>query len=568
MRWVRALFLLSCAATVFGQVTTEQKLADFEYTAGIFAKRYGPYEWKRDVVKFDLLDLGPWLDRVRATRDDLEYFDVASEYVSKLNDAHSVFNLPSNFVARLNFAVDIYDGRLLVDSINRARLPAAEYPFIVGYELLSIDGEDASAILERYMRFNVAANPRSTRRLAAQMITTRPQQIVPNAPDAPEVSTVVFRRPDGTTEEHRIPWDKSGLPLTGVGRRFTPTPVADRVSSRQHAAEEVEAEEAPTYMKALERLQNCTVPHRAVLNFGAVTPVFVRALPANFVQRLPKTPADTFFSGSFEANGSKIGFIRIPNYSPPDQTAAIAAFRQEIAWFQENTDGLIVDQMRNPGGSVAYTNTLLSFLMISVWRSIPFEVRATSDWVVAISSALEQAKAQRAPQSIIDLYESIKGEIIAANRANRGRTRPISLDASIDRGPAIDSTGAAISYKKPVMILSDELSASGADCFAATIQDNGRGPLFGWRTMGAGGNVEGWTAGSYTEGVVAVTESLMVRKDSRVTGAFPYSPYIENVGVHPDIEVDYMTRENLMDNGKPYVDAMIAAMVDHIRRSR
>jgi hypothetical protein len=47
-----------------------------------------------------------------------------------------------------------------------------------------------------------------------------------------------------------------------------------------------------------------------------------------------------------------------------------------------------------------------------------------------ISSALEQAKAQGAPQNIIDLYQSIKDELITANRANRGRTTPIPWTTS------------------------------------------------------------------------------------------------------------------------------------------
>src|SRR5215813_9916811 len=132
----------------FGQFTTDQKTADFQQTAALYAKRYGPYEWKRDVIGFDLLNIAPWLTRITATKDDLDYYEVVSEYVSDLNDAHDVYELPSNFTARLNFGVDIYDDKLLVDSINRTRLPAAEFPFLIGYELVSIDGKDAKTLLQ------------------------------------------------------------------------------------------------------------------------------------------------------------------------------------------------------------------------------------------------------------------------------------------------------------------------------------------------------------------------------------------------------------------------------------
>ena len=37
-----------------------------------------------------------------------------------------------------------------------------------------------------------------------------------------------------------------------------------------------------------------------------------------------------------------------------------------------------------------------------------------------------------------------------------------------------------IAYDKPLIVLTDELSASAADAFAATMQDNARAPLLGW----------------------------------------------------------------------------------------
>jgi hypothetical protein len=564
------LALVLNTAPLSAQLTVDQKLADFQYMAGVYAKRYGPYEWKRDALKFDLLSISPWLERVRTTNTDLEYFDIASEYVSSLNDAHDVFELPSLFVARLNFSVDIYDGKLVVDFINRQRLPAEEYPFLSGYELVSIDGEDAMRILDRYVRYSIAANPRSTRRIAASMITTRPQQILPSAPNVPELSTVVFRQPDGQLETYRIPWAKAGLPLTGVGPRFTAAGIKVRSAAGDtDIADPPVATEVPEWQKVLARLQNCQLPNRAVLNFGATTPVFAASLPAGWVQRLGPNVGDPFFSGSFPAGGLKFGFIRIPSFSPADALSAIGAFEKEIAWFQANTDGLIVDEMRNPGGSVAYTSALLSYLMPATWRSIGFEVRATSDWIVAISSSVEQAKAQRAPQSIIDLLQQIKGELIEANHSERGRTKAIPLDdVTFDRAPAMDDDGNVIAYTKPLMLLVDEFSASAADLMAATIQDNARGPVLGWRTMGAGGNVEPWDAGSYSEAVITVTESLMVRKNPIATSEYPTSAYIENIGVRPDIEVDYMTRDNLIRRGQGFVDAFVGAMFEHIQRNR
>jgi C-terminal processing protease CtpA/Prc len=275
---------------------------------------------------------------------------------------------------------------------------------------------------------------------------------------------------------------------------------------------------------------------------------------------------DPFFSGVFGVGGHVYGFIRIPSFGPTNQTTALATFKSEIAYFQANTEGLVVDVTRNPGGSVYYLNQIVSYLMPAKWRSLAFEVRATSEWVDEISTAITSATAQGAPQSYIDQYNLIKNAILAANSAMRGRTAPIPLDdITIDRDPATDSKGNIIAYTKPILVLVDEFTASAGDAFAATIQDNARGPLFGWRTMGAGGNVEGWEAGTYSLGYTTVTESLMNRKANVVTTDYPAAPYVENIGVRPEIVVDYMTADNLNRGGKPFVDAFIAAIVAQVQ---
>ena len=579
MRPCGRLLLLTLVTTVgYAQLTMDQKVSDFQALAGLYAKRYGPYEWKRDALGVDLFKIAPWLAQVQATKNDLDFYDVMSQYVASLNDAHDVYELPTTFQASLNFFVDIYDGKLLVDSINRSRLPAAEFGFVTGYELLSIDGQDAQKQLDGLLRYEIAANPRSTRRLAAQLLTLRPQVLMPHAADVPEISVVVFRRPDGNTETYRIPWAKSGLLLTNVGRYTTPSPIGTASAGgmsriprghRPRPGEPPVADEIPEYLQVLNRLQNCRLPDKAVNGFGAQVPVFAASLPSSFVVRQGRSSQDPFFSGVFSAGAHTVGFIRIPSYEPTNTAAALAAFQSEIAYFQANTEGLVVDDMRNPGGSLSYLNAILSYLMPTTWRSIAFEVRATSEWVESISSALVSAVAQGAPQSYIDLLQMIKDEIVAANSAMRGRTKPIPLDdVTIDRSPAMDAKGNVIAYTKPILVLVDDMSASAADAFAATIQDNARGPLLGWRTMGAGGSVEAWEAGTYSLGITTVTESLMNRKTTIVTAEYPAAPYVENIGVRPEIVVDYMTADNLNRHGRPFVDAFVAAIVAQIQATK
>ena len=50
-----------------------------------------------------------------------------------------------------------------------------------------------------------------------------------------------------------------------------------------------------------------------------------------------------------------------------------------------------------------------------------------------------------------------------------------------------------------------------------------------------------------------------------VTAEFPPMPYVENIGVRPDIVADYMTKDNLLNQGKSYVAAFTAALLERIQ---
>jgi hypothetical protein len=57
---------------------------------------------------------------------------------------------------------------------------------------------------------------------------------------------------------------------------------------------------------------------------------------------------------------------------------------------------------------------------------------------------------------------------------------------------------------------------------------------------------------------------MVVRwKDVSVPG-LPMAPYIENLGVLPDIELDYMTRDNLLANGRLFVDGFTEIILAEI----
>jgi hypothetical protein len=152
---------------------------------------------------------------------------------------------PSNFSASLGFTVDIYDGTVLIDSVNRLQLPAAQFPFDVGDELMALDGQPVQALIASFRKYGIGANPRTTDRFAASIIRNRPQSFIPHAPEVGEAAVASIRLAStGTVNSYQVPWMKSGIglasqgpvpsPRRGNGRIFLP-PRTDRRPTRGSA---------------------------------------------------------------------------------------------------------------------------------------------------------------------------------------------------------------------------------------------------------------------------------------------------------------------------------------------
>ena len=569
------LAITVAAPTAQDALTTNQRDADLTQLANTFAKNYAPYEWKRDVIGFDLYRLTPWLQRAHHT-DDLDFQEVLIDYVASLNDAHDAISFRSNFTASLPFTVDIYDGKVLIDSVNRTLLPAAQYPFDVGDELLALDGQSVQTLIASFQKYSVFANARATARGAASVITGRAQQIVPHAPELGDTAVASIRLAStGGVQSYVIPWRKSGIgimsegplpsPRRGNGQIFSP-PTPDAPAAAvfggtgpallRVADPPVASNTLPSYLNPIRPLLNVSVPKApyAILGFGARAPVY--QLPAGFVVRLGTQSAHFFFSGTYVSNGVRIGFIRIPTMAPSNATLALQQLDQEIAFFNANTDVLVIDIMRNPGGTVDVVEAFAQRLFAQPFQTVGFEIRATASWLTAIVDAVVSAQNQGAPPEVVQGLRAIMDEILTAYNDNRGRTAPVPLsNYELTLPPAPNA------YTKPLLLLVDELTASGGDMFAAIVQDNHRGQLFGMRTMGAGGSVASGNCTAFTESVCSITISLMNRGRVVSNTEFPPSPYIENVGVRPDIVVDYMTKANLMSAGGPFVQAFTDSAV-------
>jgi hypothetical protein len=559
-----ALFVWPAAA----QLTVAQKLADFQSLVSLYVKQYAPYEWKRDTQSFDLFNIAPWADRIRRSADDVEYLQILAEYVAGLNDIHSSYSMRSNFVADLHLYTDIYDGRVLIEQIDRSYLPASRYPFEVGDEIVLFDGRPVMDVVKEIAKVIRFANERSTLRFSADFLVYRPQSMLPFAARLGESASLLVRHADGTEQSYTIPWDKTGFPVTKLGAvpnvflaGRTPVPAAVSTQSDAGPRQLVIARTR----RLRERLESNVVPGglRHLAGFGSRAPVF--RLPSNFTQRLGRNRSDYFYSGTYESGGQRIGYIRIADFQPLDYSLLFLAVRQwaaEIAFFKANTDGLVVDVMRNPGGFGCYAAELMGYLTTKPYFTFGNELRPTLEWVQAFYESAQLTTDDGLEPWEIAMFEGAYRDVLAAFGENRGRTGPLPFcSASLEATPAVDRSFRPLGYDKPILLLVDEFSTSAGDIFAAMAQDNGIAKLYGYRTAGAGGTVTESPVGFYSEGGARTTVSLVTRARAYTAPGYPTTSYIENIGVQPDIPADYMTRDNLMNRGTAFVEGFSRAMV-------
>ena len=402
-------------------------------------------------------------------------------------------------------------------------------------------------LLQNFAKYSRYGNDRSTRRVAAARIVTRPLSRMPHAADIGDTASIQVRRASGAMDQYTVPWRKSGLPLTNIDP--APTPQSLSVAMSAKAA----AEEGTAADPALMELQHSADPApAALLGYGSLQPVFV--LPQNFVRRLG-TASDNFVSGTYLSGANRIGYIRVPHYDPSDPSGALAQFATEVAYMQTNTDGLVFDETRNTGGQLCYGEALLTYLIPGSFKPIGYEVRVTREYLQLFAARLDSAKSI-GNQDLIAQYQTLYDAVAEAFAANRGLSKPVPLCGPVfDRPEVKDKSGKGVAYAKPMIMLIDEFSVSTADSVPAMFQDAARGPLVGWRTNGMGGsnslNSSRWQVGAYSEG------------DTGMTIAFMNCPN----EVQVDIQVDYMTRANLLNGGQDFVNAFTAAINAQIAKS-
>ncbi len=125
-----ALLLMSFAQSAFAALSVEQRLSDYSQLVNVLQRNYAPLRWKETSINLDFpRTVSVFREKVVSAKSDAEFYRVLAQFLSTLKDTHVGASIPSSYRAQLGFMVDLVQGKVLIESVDRLKLPEVLFPF-------------------------------------------------------------------------------------------------------------------------------------------------------------------------------------------------------------------------------------------------------------------------------------------------------------------------------------------------------------------------------------------------------------------------------------------------------
>jgi hypothetical protein len=579
----------------------KKMLNDLNSIKSTFEVKYAPSDWKRFYADWDLEE------QIRKAQKQIQetfpitikdYQHIIRGFFNSTKDYHVRVAFYSTEVAMLPFRIQSADGRYYIvwkASWNPGKTLEAEktfgkMPFCIGDEVLEFDGkpiEQAASALQEEEYGN--PNSATDKLLAETALTYRLGSMGQKVPQGP-IEITIRHKDTGAVETYALKWlyqpelisDHTALP----NQIRSLYPVKGKSKSAAKALAKPSLENHLYFQKQMttpifEQMKAARTTLNKMLNkkklaFSAdrdgedndpgfdtlaARKSFVPPLGTIIWESPKEYPLYAYIFVTKE--NKKIGYVRIPTYDCGQENARIFATIMEE--FQQQTEGLVIDQLNNPGGSPFYMYALASMLTDIPLHTPTERVTITQEDVSTALSFLDDEEHYRKigynPYEGESLYgyhlnKETWHNIVAhfeflVNEWNLGRT---FTNPAHFFGIDTIQPHPGVRYTKPIVILVNQLDFSCADFFPAILQDNKRALIFGSTTAGAGGFVlEGKFHNKLGISKFWFTGSIAERIDGNP---------IENLGVAPDVEYR-LTQEDLSDGYKGYVQAVLDTLSTH-----
>ena len=529
-------------------VQKQKMTEEIGYIGSIYREHYAPKSWKESHLGWNLeAEVKEAQDKILVANSMHDSRMALVDFLNSTADYHVFYSFFSTGRSVLPIQVKTVEGKTIIVFINREKLPETTFPFAVGDELVAMDGVEVSQtlkILERLVGPNV---PETDLALADLYLTARIGSAAAVVPTGP-VALTILRSQETKPVTHQLVWEH--------------TPEMIKFSNSQVMNLKNQSTDADSKKKVKLNLPKMQSPHAKNLvvaenTWGLGTR---KSMLPDLGKRIWESEKENEFDAYIYKNeqGKLIGVVRIPSYSPEndDVEKAIKDFTAVMKKMNDLVDGLVIDQLNNPGGYVFYLYAMAS-MFTDTSISTPKHRMSISAYDVqdAVSTLKDLSAVKNNEQAIEKLGERVNGYpnsyqmvvnireycrfIIDQWNAGKKLTDAFYL-WGVDRINAHPE----VQFTKPVIILVNELDFSGGDFFPAIMQDNKRVTVVGTRTAGAGGYVlQATFPNSFGLELLSFTGSIAERVD--------LNP-IENLGVTPDISLQ-LTIEDLREDFKNYL---------------
>ena len=534
----------SLADDVIGNLYTMRSVYRAEYAPAAWKKKYAGYDLDTEFSKaIAAIQANPNL----TLKDSRK---ILMNFIYAMKDYHTSISFVSTEAASLPLSIKGTADKFFIVYIDRTKLPESSFPYHVGDQVVTFDGQPTAQALAAVQGQIPANVPGTDKALAEIYLTSRRAARGLAVPQGP-VTLGVQAAGSTQVSQTELLWEYTPEKINPRGALaddgFVGTLAApSHTSGHFHPMMNVRLAEATS----LDNPYDLGGKKTFTPDLGAK--IWQSGDDANFYAYIYKT-----------ADRKLIGYVRIPQYEAADYGKAVAEFAKTIELFQATTDSMVIDQVNNPGGSVFYLYALASMLTDQPLATPRHHMAITqadvSDALTQIQQALGIKNDDDAKKAIkpgdLDGYPpsyefvqfglSYARFIVSEWNAGYKLTRPYWIGGVDHINPA------PVHYTKPILLLINHLDFSGGDFFPTIMQDNKRVTILGARTAGAGGYVNDVKVPNNI-GVDAFrcTESIAERVDGNP---------IENLGVKPDLEYE-MTEADFAKDYAPYVKAIQAAV--------
>ncbi len=250
-----------------------------------------------------------------------------------------------------------------------------------------------------------------------------------------------------------------------------------------------------------------------------------RYIPENalFLSEANTYPAYVYVKRMPDGTTKNVGYIRIGTFSPqaPEEIVMAELYATLNKFQSMKVENIVVDTMDNPGGSLRLVNNVIQAFSKEKIETIGMRFGINRNWLsdfqsmsMALGMDSESEIARRVFDELVQDYEAGK----------KMSTKTYKIDSLM--GFMLEPNK-SLSKDLKLIFLANHGNASSGDISTYTAKINKLGPIVGWDTMGAGGNVVKKNQTPFSHGEMRVTESALVKNDGT---------FIENNGVQVDVK--------------------------------